>query len=86
MKIGEVAGNVELGDLPLSVGKVLGASKPARKQKDRFVELLAFADHRLALLNLDDVRDEAADCLLLFGADAVACAELLEMSLDHGLA
>ena len=33
--------------------------------------------------NIDDLRDEAADGLLLGRGDIVARAELLEMNLDH---
>jgi hypothetical protein len=83
VQVGEVAGDVKLGELALPAGQVLRPRKPARQQKQRVLELLALPDDGLVGLDVNDFGHEPADRLFLLGADPVACPQLLEMCFDH---
>ena len=84
VQIDEIAGNMQLGDLALGIGKVAHPCSPAVDQQSAEVEVLAARAEYLVGPHPPGVGDGAANGIFLLGADVVTLAELGEMGLDHG--
>src|SRR5690242_11401534 len=83
VKVGEIARDVQLDELPLPIREVHRAGHPAIEQQGRLMYRDAVSDDGSIGRDLDDFRGKRADRLLFFRADAVACAKLLQVNVDH---
>jgi hypothetical protein len=85
VQIGEIAGDVELGDLALPVLQILVAGQQALDQQGAHAQVLAGADERAVGRQLDHLGDRIPDRLLLRGRQVVAGPELHDVRVDQAI-
>jgi hypothetical protein len=83
VKVGKIAGDVELHHLPLAAREILASGKPAIDQQQAVAELLAGSDDNLIGGHKPHLRDRITDHALFFGADLNTPSQLLQQNRDH---
>ena len=83
VQVGEIAGDVELGHLPLAARQILAARQPALEQHQARTQIFARPDEDLVGAEIARLRNGIADRPLLLRADVRTLTQLLEVNGDH---